>query len=437
MCGGFNSSIIALMDNEQKKWYRLDNAAKLYPAIRNRKWTAVYRVSVKLTETVDRDLLQRALDITVGRMEVFACRLRVGLFWYYFEKNRTPVKPMEDAVNPCIRLYTKDSGGYLFRLRTYDKRISLEVFHAVSDGVGGITFIKTLVAEYIRLKGFDVPYTHGILDCRHAPDPEETEDAFLRYYNKKAVRPWREGRAYRIPGTPEKDYTLNITRGLLSSGQVRAKAKSLNVSVTEYLVAAYMYALYTVQTRQNPKKRLPIKVSVPVNLRAFFKTNTLRNFSSYVNPEINAAWGEYTFEEVLHIVHHTLRLEFTAKTLASKMSKNVKSEKNFFVRIIPLFLKNRIINVIFSIAGETRMTSTLSNVGVIDLPEEMASHVERFDVMLGAPRLNRVNCAVCSYRDILSVCFSSTIKETEVERAFFTFLVRQGLHVTIESNRRH
>lgn len=425
------------MNAEQKNWYRLDNAAKLYPAIKSRKWTAMYRVSIKLNNTVDKELLQQALDSTVNRMEVFSCRLRAGLFWYYFEKNPARAKITEDAVNPCIRLYTKDQQGYLFRVRAYGSRISLEVFHSVSDGYGGITFLKTLVAEYLRLKGYSIPFTHGVLDCREKPDKEETEDAFLRYYNKNSVRPWKETHAYRIPGTAEKGHTLNIIRGIMSAGEVKAKAKSYGVSITDYLVAVYIYALYTVQKQENPKKLLPIKVSVPVNLRAFFETKTMRNFSSYVNPEINAAWGEYTFEEILHIVHYTLKSEFTKKTLTSKMSKNVKSEKNIFVRITPLVLKNPIIHLIYRMAGESRITSALSNVGLIDMPEEMAEHVERFDVMIGAPRLNNINCAACSFKDTLSLCFSSVIKETDVEKAFFTFLVKSGIHVKIESNRRY
>lgn len=421
---------------ETEKWYRLDNAAKLYPAIRSRKWTAIYRISIKLNENVDKQLLQQALDLTVARMEVFACRLKAGLFWYYFEKNPARAKLSDDAVNPCIRLFTKDNDGYLFRVRTHEKRVSLEVFHAISDGVGGITFLKTLIAQYLRLKGCDIPCTQGVLDCSGKPSEEETEDAFLRYYNKKAVRPWKESKAYRITGTEDSGHTFNIINGVLSAAQVKAKAKSYNVSVNDYLVAVYMYALYTVQKEETPKHMLPIKVSVPVNLRAFFKTNTLRNFSSYVNPEINANWGEYTFEEVLHTVHYCLKSEFTGKTLASKMSKNVKSEKHILVRITPLPLKNRIINLVYNLAGESRITSTLSNVGILEVPEEMAKHIQRFDVMLGAPRLNRINCAACTYKDMLNICFTSVIKETNVERAFFTFLVRSGLHVKIESNRR-
>jgi hypothetical protein len=81
------------------------------------------------------------------------------------------------------------------------------------------------------------------------------------------------------------------------------------------------------------------------------------------------------------------------------------------------------------------MTSTLTNLGPLDLPEEMQSHVTRFDVMLGAPRYNRVNCAVGSYQDALHICFTSIIREAEVEREFFTLLVKMGLHVKIESNR--
>ncbi len=91
--------------------------------------------------------------------------------------------------------------------------------------------------------------------------------------------------------------------------------------------------------------------------------------------------------------------------------------------------------MIYNIAGENRITSTLSNLGALYMPPEMAAYVTRFDVMLGAPRYNRVNCAVCSYRDSLNICFTSMIREADVEREFFTQLVKVGVQVKIESNR--
>lgn len=423
------------MKYKQKKWYKLDNAAKLYPAIKSRKWTAVYRVSVKLKQPVNNALLTRALELTTARMGVFSCRLRAGAFWYYFETNHKPPVVDADAINPCIRLYRKEDSGYLWRVRTHDSYISLEVFHSVSDGHGSITFLKTLTAEYLKLQGHSIPATHGVLDCSEPPSEEEAEDAFLRYYNKKAVRPWKESRAYQITGTREAGHTLNIIRGIISVRQIKEVAKKNNVSLTEFLVGVYMYVLYLTQKRDQPRKILPIKVSVPVNLRFFFNTRTLRNFSSYVNPEINANRGDYTFDEVLRLVHHYLRFELTGKNLSAKMSKNVKAEKNLFVRIMPLFLKNRAISFIFSLTGESRITSTLSNIGVIEVPPGMAPHVERFDAMLGASKHNCVNCVVCAFADTLSICFTSTIQETHVEREFFTSLVKMGIHVKLESNR--
>jgi len=421
--------------SEPEKWYRLDNAAKLYPAIKNRHWTAIFRVSVDMDEPVDRELLQQALVMVTQRMGIFACRLRAGVFWYYFERNKKDPVVMDDAVNPCIRLYRREKTGHLFRVRTFGRRIALEVFHAVSDGYGGTVFLKTLVAQYLRLKGHDIPSTHGILDVNDPVSDEETEDGFLKYYNKKAVRAWKETYAWRIPGTNEPGHTLSVVTGILSVAQVKEKAKHYGVTITEFLTAVYLYALYGIQMRQKSRRLLPIKVSVPVNLRNLFETKTLRNFSSYINPEINANWGEYTFEEIVHIVHHHLRSEINPKMLGSKMSKNVKAEKSLFVRLLPLFLKNIAIHMIYNMAGENRMTSTLSNIGPFDVPEEMRPHVTRFDVMLGAPRYNRVNCAVGSLGDALHVCFTSTIREADVEREFFTLLVKMGLHVKIESNR--
>ena len=416
-------------------WYRLDNAAKLYPAIKNRRWTAVYRVSVKLCECIDYALLEKALELTTARLGIFSCRLRAGFFWYYFEKNNNRPVVAADAINPCIRLYNKESHGYLWRLRTHDKWISLEVFHSVSDGHGGITFLKTLVGAYLNLKGHSIPATHGVLCVNQQPPDEEVEDAFLKYYNKKAVRSWKETRAYQIKGTKEPCHTLNVTRGIISVSEIKATARKYNVSLNEFLVGVYMFVLYQIQKKQQPRKIKPVKVSVPVNLRSYFATKTMRNFSSYVNPEINANWGDYTFEEVLGIVHHYLRFELTKKNLTAKMSKNVKAEKNIFVRMMPLVLKNQVINLVFYLAGESRMTSTLSNIGVIDVPPQMTAHIERFDAMLGAPRHTSISCVACAFADILTVCFSSIIKETDVERDFFTFLVKMGIHVKMESNR--
>ena len=45
---------------ESKRWMRLDNAAKIYPAASSRRWHALFRVSATLTEPVDPVILMQA-----------------------------------------------------------------------------------------------------------------------------------------------------------------------------------------------------------------------------------------------------------------------------------------------------------------------------------------------------------------------------------------
>ena len=85
--------------------------------------------------------------------------------------------------------------------------------------------------------------------------------------------------------------------------------------------------------------------------------------------------------------------------------------------------------------GESRFTSTVSNLGLVTLPEEMASHVERLEFMLGPSRFNPVNCGVISTGEQIVIQFSATMEETDPQRAFFRHLVRLGIPVRVESNR--
>lgn len=414
-------------------WYRLDNAAKLYPAIKNRKWMAIFRVSVQLKEPVKPDLLQQALETTLTRIPSFALKIRTGFFWYYFEINTRRPLVQEDVINPCMR-FNKDNRGFLFRVRYYNQRIALEVFHAIADGTGALVFIKTMTAEYLRLLGHEIPATDGVLDKGQLPTKGEMEDAFPKYARFNIQRSRAESKAYAIRGTMEPARNLNITTGQIPLNKIIPLAKQQGVSLTEFLVAVYLLALNKVQLKEENKRLYPVKISVPVNLRKYYESESLRNFSMFVNPGIDPNYGEYTLEEVCQLVHHFLRYEMTEKHLNARLARNVQSERNPVVRALPLFAKNAAIRMIFRYIGESRFTSTLSNVGVITVPEEMKKHVERFDFVLGPSRYNRVNCTAASYEGTLALTFSRIIKEPVAEREFFTMLVKMGVPVKIESN---
>lgn len=420
---------------EKKPWFRLDNAAKIYPVIRNSRHTSVFKVAALLHEDVEPTLLQTALDQVILRFPQFAVRLRRGLFWYYLEACDKPLLLEPDVNNPMRPFSKKDIRSYLFRVRYAGRRISVEFFHALTDGFGASVFLKTLTANYLNLAGAAIAPKKGVLDISQAPAEAEMEDAYKRFSNFKVTRRPRQTRAFRLPGTIPPGHHLNIICGVASASQTADIARQWQVTVTELLVAVYLYQLYRHQQQGGYKINDPVRVSVPVNVRRYYPTSTLRNFALYANPGIEPAFGEYTFAEILKLVHHFMRYTINEKYLNALMCANVAPERSWLLRVAPLPLKNLAIRIVYGWTGESRFTSTLSNLGIVELPEAMAGLVERLEFTLGPSRYNPVNCAVISSGDKLVVTFSATMEETGPQRAFFRHLVQLGVQVRIESNR--
>ena len=68
------------------RWDKLDNTANLFPSIAGESMTNVYRISVTLTDEIDSEKLQEALDIVLPKFGLFNVRLRMGVFWNYLRK---------------------------------------------------------------------------------------------------------------------------------------------------------------------------------------------------------------------------------------------------------------------------------------------------------------------------------------------------------------
>lgn len=422
--------------NPRKLWYKLDLSATVYPTLQRRNFSSVYRISVLLKENIVPGLLQRAVDLTLPRFPTFKVTMKKGVFWRYLEPNNRPGPFVEpDIVNPCMPMSFKSRNRYLIRIYYYQRRISLEVFHSLADGSGALCLLKTLTAVYLRLKGYQIPNGHGVLDINAKPEPEELEDAYMRYASSR-VRPHRsKAKTYRIRGTWEPFYTLNIITGILPVDQVLAVTKRYQVTVTEYLNAALLYALMLKQKDDRVFRELPVSLAMPVNLRRFFPSGTLRNFITMVYPSIDPRMGDYTFEEILVQVHYYMRYYLNDKFLNADITTNAAVTKNPLIRVVPLFIKDIVVRQFYKRIQDKQSSAGLTNLGVVDAPEEMKKHVERFDVLMGQPFSARTNCAVVSYGNTLSISFASSIVEAEVERQFFRKLVQDGIHVKIETNR--
>lgn len=420
------------------RWMKLDNAAKIYPAAKRRNWNNFFRISATLTEPVDVAVLRSALDVTARRFPSIAVRLRRGVFWYYLEQ--VPKAPPIQAEKSCPLAHAPfhEVRRCAFRVLVYRDRFAVEFFHALTDGTGGLIFFKTLLAEYLSQKhGLTIPAGNGVLGRLEEPCDQELEDSFLRYAGDvKASR--KESTAWHLSGTPEKDGFKDLVTLMVPAPALKACAKQYGVSVTELLCAAMMQAICQLQAEKIPQRRLrrPVKVLLPVNLRKLFPSRTLRNFASYITPEVDPRMGDYTFEEICAAVHHKMGLENNPQTMRAKFAANVASEQSPLLRIMPLFIKNLAMKAVFDTVGECKSCLCLSNLGVVQLPEVMTPYVARMDFIIGVQAKAPHNCGVLTWNDTVYINCIRSIRESELELRFYQVLHRLGLPVTAESNQR-
>ena len=89
----------------QNNWYHVDNVAKVFLATAGNRDTRTLRVSCTLTEEINPEILQEALDQTLLVRPQFQVRIRRGFFWHYMEE--TDIQPIvqEESGRVCPRLY--------------------------------------------------------------------------------------------------------------------------------------------------------------------------------------------------------------------------------------------------------------------------------------------------------------------------------------------
>ena len=423
--------------NGRRDWYKLDLSAIVYPTLQRRDFSSVYRLSVVLKEEIKPDILQKALDLTLPRFPTYKAAIRKGLFWRYLEPNDRPGPFVrEDVKNPCQPMRFKADNRYLVRVYYFRNRISLEAHHSLGDGTGGMCVLQTLTATYLRLLGHTEIENGGfVLDINQAPAEGELEDAYMRYANAKVCPPRLQEKAYRVRGTAEPFYTLNIIDGIMSVSEVMAVAKKYNATITEYLNAVLLQALLKKQLEEPHMRLRPVKIAMPVNLRRFFPSITLRNFITMIYPGIDPRLGDYTFEEIVAQVHNYMHYYINEKLLRGDITTNAATQRNPAIRVVPLFIKDFVVKTFYTKVQDRNSSAGLTNMGALKVSEGMKPYIERFDIYMGQPFSRRTNCAIISFEDILTVNFASSIIEADVERYFFRKLVQDGIHVKIESNR--
>ncbi|QCU77165.1 alcohol acetyltransferase [Citricoccus sp. SGAir0253] len=448
----------------RRAWVRLDNASNIFLAARTDADPKVFRLGAEVDHEVDPALLQAALDATYERYPLYHAVLRRGVFWYYLQdSDLRPVVAAEDQPT-CAPIYRADRRELLFRVTHHRRRISLEVFHALSDGTGALWFLSDLVTAYLALRHPAVGrppeatgsalgltpdsfrhYFHG----RRRPG-ESGESAARADFSRAATPavltvgdapratagPPEPGRAhpaartvFRARGTRTPDSRTRAVELTMPARGLLELARAEGVSPTMFLTALFFEAVRRSSGGLGTARTLA--ASVPVNLRQHFPSTSARNFFATVRVE--HTYGEVPDDvgSVARQLERRFRPQATPEALERKLRRFIRLERAPVLRIMPRPVKDVLLRLV-NWGNNRGLTVAVSNLGLVRLPEDVDAHVGRMQFHVSAVR---PQICVISHAGLLTVTFSSPFTETGHVREFARMLTGRGVAVTVAAAR--
>ncbi len=414
---------------KKPQWHKLDNAAKIFPPNTDQRDTKVFRFSCELYEDIDVVYLQKALERTIQKFPYYCSILKRGLFWYYIENTeRKPIVHIENRY-PCSPLYYPNRKSLLFDVSYYHKRINLEIHHVLSDGSGALLFLRTLVFYYILEKHSDALSDKHLYLENTATPFEKSADSFSKYFKKQKSQKLKHTPfAYHIKGERIDIGQLGVIEGCISVKALLAISKKQQCTITEFLVALWIYSIYEGMSVKEQKK--PVVINIPVNLRNYFPSQTTRNFFQVIQVSYQFDEQKCSLENVIYSVKEQFQQKLTKDALQKNMNALSALEHNIPMKLVPLATKDYILRFANWFSYQ-KATSCISNVGKINMPAEITQYIRLFDLFVST---KTIQIATCSFEDNFVISIATAYYRNDLPKRFFRHLSDMDLEIEITTN---
>lgn len=411
-------------------WRRLDNSAKIFPISTGKKYSTVFRLSAVLKEKVEPKLLEEVVKQTLEKYKSFKVRMKSGFFWYYLEDN--PKRPIieEEKDYPCKYIDSRRNNNYLFKVTYFENKVNIDIFHSLTDGNSGTVFFKEIIYTYLELLH---PEVLDAEERRIKKIDYDTEDSYMKNYDKKAKSNASGKRAYILKGKKIRLGAISAIHEIIDLEDLKRESKKEEATITQYLTAALIYSLYQ-ENYIKAKGKKPIKVCIPVNLKKYFPSKTMSNFFSYITVEAEMKKDKLdTFAKILDFVKKDFRKRLTEEEIMRTMSANVKIGNNPLIRPIPLIIKKAITRLSY-IEIRKYTTTTFSNIGRIGMIGKYKDYIDYFLMLIAPEPVEKIKCSSCTFENKIVFTFTSILQNNQIERRFYQFLREKGIKIEIESN---
>ncbi len=403
-------------------WYKVDNVAKVFLATAAKRDTRTLRVSCTLWDEIEPELLQEAVLAAIQIRPQFQVRIRRGIFWHYMED--TDIQPVvtEEHGRVCPIMYTPGRVMLHYKVTYYGNRINLDLFHAISDGTGALEFLNIITLEYLKLK-YPGKYEETTIHSGASED-DLNQDSYKQFFGSMGLKGSSLKYAYHPSGLKLPYDQLQFFEVHMPTEQLLPMAKALGVSLTSYIGARFMYAI--MEDMPPRKRKTPINVSMPVNLRNYYPSHTSRNFFNNVNVS-------HVFDEEISL--EDLAKEFDEKLKVNLTEENIKKQMDNFetmeyvapVRAVPLFIKQWVVKY-GSKVTDKKVSVVLSNLGVQKPPQEVAEMVENYSAFCSSSNLFST---MSSYNGDLTLGISSPYANTRVVKNLVRGLTEDGVKIRL------
>ena len=414
------------MEDRKSSWRKLDNSAKIFPISSGKKYSTVFRLSALLKENIDKNTLEEAVKKTLKKYKSFKVKMKEGFFWYYLEENFKEPIIEEEKDYPCKYIEPKTNNGYLFKVTYFEKKINIDIYHALTDGGSGTVFFREIIYTYLELKHKD-EFENNERIARKIED--YIEDSYIKNYNKKLGKRDQSGKAFEVKGKKIKLGAISAIHEIIDLEDLKREAKKYQATITQYLTSVLIYSIYNANYKNSKR---PIKTCIPVNLKKYFPSDTMSNFFSYITIVTNKE-KIASFENLMEFVKKEFKEKLTEEEIIKTISANVKLGNNLFIKSIPLILKKIIVRLSYM---EIRKytTITYSNIGRIGIIGDYQKYIDYFLMLIAPEPVEKIKCSSCSFENKMVFTFTSILNSNEIEKFFYEFLKSQNIKVEIESN---
>jgi len=311
-----------------------------------------------------------------------------------------------------------------YQVTYYGRRINLDMFHALSDGTGALEFLNIIVLAYLKIK-YPGKYENTTIHSGASAD-DLSQDSYRQFFEKMSISRGNQQKIAYQPGGLKLPYDqLQFLEIHIPTEQILSNAKKLEVSLTSYIGAAWMMAICD---EMPPRRRgkIPVTVTIPVNLRNYYPSHTARNFFNNVNVT-HIFDSDITMEDLAKEFDASLKSQLTEEKIKKQMNDFETMEYVVPVRAVPLFIKQLAVRH-FTKMSEKKVSMVLSNLGIQKPPEEVGDQIADYSAFCSS---NDLFSTMLSYKGDLILGVSSPYVNTSVIKNFVRSFSNSGVDIRV------